>query len=269
MKKLKIGLIGCGTIGSALALFLTKSFHKQAQLSYVADRKAEKAEELRRKLKAPVKIVSVEKLIALSDFVIEAASLTISGTVARSALQRGKQVLIMSVGGLLDLDFTKLSQVRKGKLWIPSGAIAGIDAVLAAREGSIDSVSLVTRKPPRGLDTAPYFQKRPFPKLSGDEEVRVFNGSACEALLAFPQNINVAAVLSLASLGAQKTRVEIWTSKKYQRNQHEVTVEGDFGKIQTITSNVPACENPRTSRLAILSAQATLRKIFSSVHLGT
>ena len=270
MKKLTVGLIGCGTIGSSLALILKKEFPKTVHLRYLCDHHSEKAAVLQKSLKSEVSIVSSSVLIRRSDLIIEAASSLISGKVALESLRLGKQALIMSVGGLVEEKiYRQLEKIKHGKLWIPSGAIAGVDGLLAANTGKVKRVRLVTRKPPAGLETASYFKTHSFPKLSGSKEVCVFRGKASEAVKAFPQNINVSAVLSLAGLGAKRTEVEIWTALHYKVNQHEVFIESDSGIIESVTRNVPAKENPKTSQLAIRSAHALLRKIFSNIGIGT
>ncbi len=270
MTKLKIGLVGCGTIGSSLAKTLESEFSPWAEIICLCDHTRSKALGLQQVLKSRADVVSLKELLERSNFIIEAASSKISGKIAERALLLGKQVLIMSVGGLIGSKvFQKRFQIRGGRLWIPSGAIAGVDGLLAARRGQIRKVKLVTRKSPESLGTAPYFKKNAFPILKGDQELCVFRGNVIEAVKGFPQNINVAAVLSLAGLGPKKTEVEIWTSRKYRVNQHEITMEGDFGSIHTVTCNVPAHENPKTSWLAILSAEALLRKIFSLIRIGT
>lgn len=272
MKKIKVGIIGCGTIGAALAKALVKKFSKEAELSFLCDTHPEKARSLVAKgtPRDDVKIVSLSELIQKSDLIIEAASAAISGKVARLALQKKKQVLIMSVGGLLKApEAFKLAARHQGRLWIPSGAIVGIDGIAAGKEAELRSAKIVTRKPPVGIREAAYFKKHPFPELRGNEEVRVFKGNALAAVQEFPQNINVAAVLSLAGLGPKKTEVEIWTSNAYRFNRHEIVAEGSFGKIHTISENVPSPDNPKTSALAVYSAIAVLRMIFSSVRIGT
>lgn len=270
MTKLKVGIIGCGTIGSSLAKSLVREFSKWVQVSYLCDHTRSKALVLQQVLKAKASVVSIHDLLEKSDFIIEAASSEISGKVAERALILGKQILVMSVGGLIGSKvFQKGFEIKGGRLWIPSGAVAGVDALLAAKQGEIRKVKLVTRKSPEGLGSAPYFKKHSFPTLKGDQEYCVFRGNVLEAVKGFPQNINVSAVLSLAGIGAKKTEVEIWTSRKYSTNQHEVSVEGDFGSIQTITKNVPARDNPKTSRMAILSAEAMIQKIFSLIRIGT
>ncbi len=296
MAKVKVGIIGCGAIGASLAKIIEKRFKNEAQLSWLCDHHLPKAAVLQKKLKSKPAIADSPELIRKSDLIIEAASSHISGQIAREALKAGKDVLILSVGGLLgfnrgqaenhclspvDQDIFQSSfspkgeKVRmrgrgeNGRLWLPSGAIAGVDALLAAKEAGLKSVKLVTRKPPAGLSEAPYFKKKKFPMLQGAKEYCVFKGNAAEAVKNFPQNINVAALLSLAGLGPKKTQVEIWTSRKYRANQHEVTIISNAGEIRTVSKNVPFPENPKTSALAAYSAAALLRKIFSSMRIGT
>ena len=270
MAKIKVGIIGCGTIGSAIAKSVLNIFSDRATLDFLCDHTPERAIRLRQKLGSKTAIVTIETLIRRSDFIVEAASASVSGEIARQSLREGKEVLIMSVGGLLaGRGLPQFTSQNKGRLWIPSGAIAGVDGLLAACEGGIRSVKLITRKPPAGLRDAPYFLIQKFPELKGRKEYCVFKGNAKAAVKAFPQNINVAAVLSLAGIGPAKTKVEIWTSRAYQRNQHEIILEGRSGRIHSVTQNLPSNENPKTSALAIYSAIATLRKIFSRIRIGT
>ncbi len=268
IKKKKIGIIGCGAIGSFLARIVKKELSHCAELHFLCDRKEEKIEALRKKFHTRVKSGSIEELVRASDFVIEAASTVVANQVAKSILKNRKEGLIMSVGGMLDDAILGLVS-KGGKIWVPSGALSGVDGLLAGREAGLSSVKLVTRKPPRGLSEAPYFKKKKFPELKGMREYCVFRGTAKEAVKYFPQNINVAAVLSLAGAGARKTKVEIWTSNQYRFNQHEVYISGKSGDIHTVSRNVPSEENPKTSALAMYAAAATLKKIFSPLRIGT
>ena len=270
MKKIKIGIIGCGTIGTELAKFVQTECSDKAELSYLCDHHSEKAAKVKKVLKSPAKVAELNELISQSDLIVEAASAGVVSNVVRKAMYFHKRILVMSAGGLLEIrDWAQLLQRYFGKIVIPSGAIAGLDALKAARQGKIREVKLVTRKPPKGLEEAPFFQTHPFPKLTEKSEVCVFKGPAEKAVKSFPQNINVAAVLSLYGIGPSKTNVEIWTPKTYRFNQHEVTIEGDFGNIRTITQNLPSPHNPKTSALAIHSAIASLEKIFSPIKIGT
>ncbi len=258
----KVGIIGCGAIGSGIAAFIAREFSALARVSYVCDHSAEKAGNLKKQVKGAA-VCSMAELLLCSDVVVEAASPAAVKEILKKKRRRGQEILIMSVGGLLGV-----KKIPAG-IFVPSGAIAGLDGIAAAREAGILSVRIVTRKPPRGLDQAPYFKKKKFPKLYGGEAIRVFKGNAREAVENFPANINVAAVLSLAGTGPEKTEVEIWTSMAYTRNVHEVTVESKAGSMTFITRNIPSPENPRTSALAIESGKACLRRIFGGMRVGT
>lgn len=268
MHKWKIGIIGCGTIGSGLARVIVAKFRKQAVLKFLCDQDTEKAKTLQRKLPGAVAVVPVSTVVEQSDLVIEAANPRLAAQIMPKVLRRDKHALMMSVGGLLahpELD--RVLKKTRGKLWIPSGALAGVDALLAAVEGGVERVTLITKKPIGGLKKAPFFKKRKLPNMK--KPVRLFAGTASQAVRLFPQNVNVAAVLSLAGIGPKRTRVEIWAIPDQKYNEHEVIIEGAFGRVHTVSRCLPSPGNPRTSYLAVLSAIATLNKIFSSVHIGT
>ena len=270
MKPLSVGVIGLGAIGSRLVEILGKEFSKQARVRFLCDLKKERIAEIKRKWAPAAKAVSWQDGVKQADLVIESAAQEIALSVAEKSLRENKQVLILSVGGLLNANgLQSILAKTKGQLWIPSGAIAGVDAVLAANQGKVRQVTLTTRKPLAGLEGAPYLRQKNIQLASIKEPTLIFEGNASEAIAAFPRNVNVAATLALAGVGAKKTRVRIFTSPTYRFNQHEVEIEGDFGRIRTEVENFPMPDNPRTSELALLSAVATLRKIFGHLHIGT
>jgi len=133
----------------------------------------------------------------------------------------------------------------------------------------IDKATLTTRKPPKGLVGAPYLIEHNIDISSLADELVVFQGNALEAIKGFPKNVNVCAILSLAGIGAKETTVKIITSPTYMSNSHEVELEGDFGKLKSITENVPSPTNPKTSYLASLSAVAMLNTILGAIKIGT
>jgi len=270
MKPLKVGLIGCGAIGQAIAHFLVREFPQRARIAYICEHQTQKVAGLCKKLKINPRVETLRGLIEKSDFIIEAAGTQAAGEAASLALRLNKQIMVMSAGGLI-MDGAWQHEIKNslGHLWVPSGAVAGLDGLLAARESGLKRVRLITRKPPAALQGADYFKKNPFPKLSGKKQVCVYRGPAIRAVRDFPQNVNVAAVLSLAGLGAAKTQVEIWTSRGYRGNIHEIQIESSAGEIRIELKNVPSAENPKTSALAFYSAMALLRRIFSSVRIGT
>jgi aspartate dehydrogenase len=269
--KLKIGIVGCGVIGSRLAKAIVKDFSDKANLVGLYDINLEKAYSLASDLKKKnIVTLSLEDLIKKCSFVIEAASVKASRSIAKLAVDFGRDIMIMSVGGMLDAEgIFKQAKEKKCSIYLPSGALSGLDAVKAASLSKINSVTLTTRKPPAGLIGNPYLLKRNINLEHLDKETVIFEGNVDMAVKLFPKNINVAAALSLACGCKDKVLVRIITSPEYTKNSHEILLEGDFGKLQSRTENFPCSDNPKTSFLAILSAIATLKRILEHIKIGT
>jgi aspartate dehydrogenase len=140
--------------------------------------------------------------------------------------------------------------------------------VTAAAEGEIHSVRMTTRKPPRGLAGAPYLEQNGISVEGLEEPKRVFSGTAREAAAGFPANVNVAAALSLAGIGPDRTMIEIWADPGVSRNCHTIEVEADSARFTLSIENVPS-ENPKTGRITALSALAALRKLHAPLRIGT
>ena len=271
-KKVKIGIIGCGTIGAQLAeAIVNNKLSNRARLVALCDLDETKTHNLKAKLAAKVKVVNLDQLIRYSHLVVEAAQTAIADQVARKTLKRGKDVLIMSVGGILNQapELFALAQAKNCRIYLPSGALAGLDAVKSAAMAGISKATLVTRKPPKGLIGAPYLLEKNIDLSRIKQETVLFEGTAKEAISGFPRNVNVCAALSLAAIGADRTRVKIITSPEYTANIHQVELEGDFGKLVTRTENFPSPMNPKTSYLAVLSAMATLKNALDVIKIGT
>jgi aspartate dehydrogenase len=267
---IKVGICGCGTIGSYLARTILKKYPKSIRLVGINDINITSMTALRRCLKKNIKIYDLEQLIKKIDLIIEAAHADIVPELCELAIKHKKQIMLMSVGGLLrKKGILKKIEKNKINLYIPSGAVAGLDALKAAKFGKIRSVKLTTRKPVAGLIGAKYLKNRNIDLKSIKKDKVVFEGTASKAVANFPKNINVAAILSLAGIGAAKTRVCIIASPKIKRNTHTIAIDGDFGTILSCTENVPSKLNPKTSQMAILSALATLDGILNKTKIGT
>ncbi len=175
---------------------------------------------------------------------------------------------MLSCGALLErMELVDLARAHGGRILVPTGALLGLDAVVAAAEGTIHSVRMITRKPPGGLAGAPYLVQHGIVVDGLTEPLRVFDGTAREAARGFPANVNVAAALSLAGIGADRTRVEIWADPAVTRNIHRIEVEADSARFSLQIENVPS-ENPRTGRITALSVVALLRKLRSPLAVG-
>ncbi|MFA5101054.1 MAG: aspartate dehydrogenase [Candidatus Omnitrophota bacterium] len=272
-KRICIGIVGCGAIGTSLAKIVVKEFRTGARLAAVYDTDTKKSHAIAHTLMKNDRcaVKDLKTLISRCDLVIEAASAKCSFDVARAILSAGRDIIVMSVGGVVSqyAVLSKLAAKHHARLYIPSGAIAGIDALKAARFGSIRSVTLTTRKPPHSFRSVPYIEENSIDLDSIRKDTVLFSGTAVEAMKHFPQNINVAGILSLAGLGPKATKVCIVASPAATRNSHEIVIEAAAGTITTRTENVIHPDNPKTSYLAVLSAAALIRQILDPVQIGT
>ncbi len=270
----RIGLLGCGAIGTQIALAID-SGRIPATLTHVYDIEQSHAENLVSKLKQKPEVVSNSHLLSSNsvELVVEAASQDAVRNDAVSILQNKKDMMIMSAGALLDESiFEVISDACRdfGKtVYLPSGAIAGLDALKSVRD-ELESVVLVTTKNPNSLKDAPFFDSSDIDPEKISEPTVLFDGTAKEAVSLFPKNVNVSALLSLVGLGGDNTSVRVVADPNIDKNMHEINVNGKFGNMKIIVENVPDSMNPKTSRLATLSAVELLRQICTKeVQIGT
>ena len=144
-----------------------------------------------------------------------------------------------------------------------------VGAVRAAALGTIHSVTMVTRKPPKSLVKAEHVVRNGIALAALDAPLKIFEGSAREGAIAFPANVNVAAALGLAGIGPDRTRLEIWADPALERNTHFITVDADSARFTLSIENVPTDENPGTGRITALSVIAALRALVTPLHIGT
>ncbi|MFH0771335.1 MAG: aspartate dehydrogenase [Candidatus Omnitrophota bacterium] len=264
---IRIGIVGCGAIGARLAKYIDLNLKKKIRLIALSDLNRAKALRVRASLRYKPRIMEMDKLTENVDLVIEAASAITSFDIAKKALSRGKNVMVMSTGGLLKgyKKLLELAKRRRANIYLPSGAICGLDGLKAAGFSKIKKVTLTTTKPPAGFKDAPFVIKNKIDLNKIKSDKILFQGNALQAIAAFPANINVAATLSLSGIGPKKTRVRIIASPGAKKNIHEVSAEGEFGRLTARTENVPSPDNPKTSYLAVLSAIAMLNEILADV----
>jgi aspartate dehydrogenase len=155
------------------------------------------------------------------------------------------------------------------RIVVPTGALLGLDAVRAAAEGEVASVTIETRKPPRGLAGAPYLEQNGIDVAGITAATRVFQGNAFDAARGFPANVNVAAALALAGIGPERTMVEIWADPGVTRNTHTIRVEAAAARLTMTIENVPSEENPRTGKITPLPILACLRGLVSTLKVGS
>jgi aspartate dehydrogenase len=220
-------------------------------------------------LRRPPPIVTPAAL-AEAEIVIEAAPAAAFEDIVLPAIERGRIVIAASVGALLRRPhLLQLARFHGARLLVPSGALAGLDAVRAVALASVSSITLETRKPPQSLAGAPYLAQHGIDIAAIREPTCIFRGNSLEAATGFPANANVAAALALAGIGPERTQVEIWADPYVTRNTHIVRVDSDAAQLTLTVQSNPSPENPRSSRLAPLSILACLQGINATLRAGS
>ncbi len=266
----KIGMIGCGAIGTEIAVAVDKK-DINVILYCCNDIDKNKYDELLKKLKnIRPKFLSKEKLIKKVDLVIECAKKDAVKEIFELTLKYNKDVMFLSAGGVLEnFELVEKAKQKGINVYVPSGAVVGIDGLDAAKYHGLKKVTLITRKPPKAFEGNEYLKKKNISLDGITSELVIFEGPAKEAIKEFPANINVAATLSMAGLGPDITKVKIVVDPFISSNMHEIIVEGDFGRFRAITENLPSPTNPKTSYLTALSTIVMIKKIVEPIHIGT
>ncbi|KXA95494.1 hypothetical protein AKJ65_01620 [candidate division MSBL1 archaeon SCGC-AAA259E19] len=271
----KIAIIGCGAIGSILAKSIDEGNAGNTELRVLFDLQRKRAEELAGEISTSSRVADeIEDVLDDDevDLVVEAASQEAVSEYSVDVLRSGKDLIILSIGAFSDQKL--LSEVREAAedsgqfVYLPSGAILGVDGIQAAEIAGFEEAVLTTRKSPETLSKTKFVRENDI-DLSGLTEPRVvFEGPASEAVEAFPESVNVAATLSLAGSGFQDTRVKIVADPSLDQNVHEIKVRGEAGEFTTKAMNFPSPENPKTSYIAALSAIRTLRNLTGPIWIG-
>jgi aspartate dehydrogenase len=268
-RELRVAIGGFGAIGKVVAQRLDQGI-EGLTLAAVSARDSARAETAMAGFAHRIPVLPLARLGEEADVVVECAPAAVLRQLAEPALRFGRTVIVLSCGALLEnFDLVDLARRRSGRILVPTGALLGLDAVIAAAENGIQSVAMITRKPPQGLLGAPYIETNGIDISGLSEPKRVFMGTARQAARGFPANVNVAAALALAGIGPDRTTVEIWADPTISRNIHRIEVEGEAARLSMQVENVPSAENPRTGRLTPLSVIAALKKLSGPLAIGT
>jgi len=268
-RPLSVAVGGLGAIGLAVARRLDEGI-PGLSLAAVSARDAARAAARMSGFRRSVPVVAPGDLAERADIVVECAPAVVFAAIAEPAIRAGRILVPASVGALLSRpDLIEAAERTGARIVVPTGALLGLDAVRAAAEGTLRSVTMITRKPPAGLAGAPYLTENGIALDGLDAPLKVFDGTASEGARGFPANVNVAAALGLAGLGAGHTRLEIWADPTVTRNTHTITVEADSARFTMTIENVPSAENPRTGRITPLSVIAALRGLVSTLKVGS
>ena len=264
----RVAIAGLGPIGTRLARALDDGIDG-LELAAVSAAGIEKHRGWLDKLRKPPVTLPIEALAEAADIVVECAPSRLVRTIVAPVVSRGKTAVVLSVGALLDNeDLIALAREKGGQIVVPTGALIGLDAMTAAAVGTIHSVQMVTRKPLKGLEGAPYLIEHKIDIGDIESPLKIFEGTAREAAKGFPANLNVAVALSLAGIGADRTMVQIWADPTVTRNTHRIEVDSDSARFSMTIENIPS-ENPKTGLITALSVIACLRKLNAPLRVGT
>ncbi|HRU38686.1 MAG TPA: aspartate dehydrogenase [Candidatus Goldiibacteriota bacterium] len=269
-RKKKLGIIGCGNIGNEIAAAVDKGdINVELYACYDSDKKKYDALCAKNGRCKPL-FLEPEQLMKACDLVVECAVKSAVRGYFESAIRNNRDIMFLSAGGVLDcMDLLEEAKRKMINIYVPSGAVVGIDGLDAAMYSGLRNVTLITRKPPKAFKGNEWLEKKKIDLDSLTTETVVFDGSAREAVEAFPANVNVAATLSIAGIGPDRTRVKVVVDPFINSNMHEIVVEGDFGRFRVISENLPSPNNPKTSYLTALSVIVMIKKIVEPIHIGT
>lgn len=255
---LNVAIVGLGAIGNFLIDRITES--QDFNLVAVYDIVPEGYDVLCDRLDSPPPFFEIKDFPSETDVFIECASVKAVNPLVTECMKRGKTAIVASIGGLIDNHgLWELIEYSEGKLILPSGAIGGLDILKAIPPEDLLEVTLVTRKNPKSL-----------PAELGEikSETEIFSGNAREAIQKYPKNINVAAMLALAGLGVEKTKIRIIADPTINHNIHEISIKSGSGDYFISCMNYPFEINPKTSKLAALSIWASLVSLTLKVTYG-
>ncbi|BBY24636.1 aspartate dehydrogenase [Mycobacterium stomatepiae] len=265
---LRVGIVGLGPVGSVVARAIDKGIAGY-RLSAISARRTKLAEDFSRTLTSPVPVVDADQIEPCSDLVIECAPASLFTTIATPTIEAGKRLVVLSSSALLEhWSLVERAHQTGAVISVPSGAIAGLDAVQAAAHGTIFEVTMTTRKPIASLIGAPYLRGRDDELRSLREPMLLFEGNARQAATGFPANLNVAVALSLAGIGPDKTTLRVWADPTVDRNTHIVDMRSDSADLHIRIANIPT-ENPKTGRITAQSVVAHLAKTAATLRLAT
>ncbi len=267
--EVRVAIAGFGAVGRAVAERLDQGM-PGLRLVAVSARNRKNAAARLAAFNDQVAIEPLDRLPQLADVIVECLPAAAFREIAEGALDAGRTLIAVSGGALLaNPDLVERARSGGGRIIVPTGALLGLDAVQAAAEGTIHSVTMVTRKPPRGLAGAPFVVEHDIELDGLSEPLKLFEGTARDAVGGFPANVNVAAALSLAGIGPDRTMVEVWADPTLDRNFHTIEVDSDSARFTMSIKNIPTDENPKTGRITALSVIAALRKQTATVLIGT
>lgn len=271
-QQIRVGLAGFGNVGQAVASRLESGAIPEMRLAAVTSGNLDKARAGVARLASRPALLPLAEFVKACDVVVECATAGAFAEIARAVLRAGRTLIAVSAGGVPNCpDLARLARDHGARVILASGALPGLDAVRSAAEGTITSVHLRTQLRPDSLAHEEAVRGRGFDFTTAPprEPVKVFEGTGGETAAAFPRHFNVAITLSLATIGFDRTRIEVWADPTVPGTVHTLTVESEDVGLTLISRNRPSPANPRTSRMVAHNVMATLRTLAVPLQVGS
>jgi len=271
---MRVGIIGGGTIARLFVEHIKRGDLGAAQVVAIVGRGAHSRGKALASEHGIGFVTDIEALLdARPDVVVEAAAHEVVREYGARLLEKGIAFIVLSCGAMADdalrAGLETVARKSGALLYVPSGGIGGLDALKAACIAGVDEVTISVTKPPAAWKGIAYVEEIGM-DLDGLREACVlFEGSAREGVPRFPANVNIAAVLSMAGIGFDRTRLRVVADPALRYNTHFIDIRGKTGNISIKLENVPVPDNPKTAWLACYSALAALKSANSPVRYGT
>jgi aspartate dehydrogenase len=271
---MRVGIIGGGTIARLLLHHIRAGELGEGEVVAVVGRSdASRAKGLAAEFRVPF-VMGVDALLARQpEVVVEAASHEAVHAFGPPLLNAGVALIVLSGGALVDDTLRetlgRAAAQHRALLYVPSGGIGGLDALKAACIAGVDEVTIAVTKPAAAWKGIPYVERLGIDLDHLSAPVTLYDGPARAGVPHFPANVNIAAVLSLAGIGLDRTRLKAVADPRIVHNTHYIDVRGRTGNISIKLENVPSAENPKTALLACYSALAALKAMHATVRYGT
>lgn len=262
-----LAIIGYGAIGQYLTARLRDEADTRLRAVVV---RPQRVDEVRAELGEGMSVVSsIDEVTDTVDLFVECAGHDGLRAHGPAVLERGGELLVVSVGALADRalhrNLTEHAEASAGRMTIVPGAVAGIDGLAAARIGGLDTVRYTSRKPPVAWRGTVAEESVDLDAITGETEL--FAGPADEAARLYPKNANVAATIALAGVGFDRTVVRVLADPNAGGNVHEVEASGAFGEMSLRLRGQPLAENPKTSSLTAYSILRAIANRAGSVEI--
>jgi len=268
---LRVGIAGLGNVGRTVAKALLAGKVEGVHLAAASGRDLDKAKTAAGALSPELKVVPLAQLPTLCDVVVECATGVSFPEIARTTLSAGKDLICVSAGGFLAIpELEELARQHRARVQIANGTMPGLDIVRSAAEGTLVNVHYKARIPVKSLASEPYVLQQGFDfrETPPKEAVKIFDGTAKEAARHFPRHLNVAVSLSLAGIGFERTRIELWLDPSVRGAVNELDIEAEEASLTLVSRNIPS-ENPKTSRIVAPSILAALRGRVATIRVGS